>query len=239
MEEEVRTRRRAKRRKKQDSITRTVEQEFAKEERTGHQDNQKEDEIESVVTDSTQPMEERLEQKCAEEVKGDKGPAIRECDKDAVIRMTEQNQVYRKFIEGLSAVSDFEAEWMTQEYVRQCREVMGWTQEQAEMMECGIGWAVEARRKGRGEEKEQEQRRREEPLEEMRTESTDEPEVTSRVVDVKTGRGSASLVQGGGWTDMMSWTRHVVKARVKEMEEKENMEERETWEAKEVSRVRR
>ena len=132
-----------------------------------------------------------------EDVKGDKGPAIRECDKDAVIRMTEQNQVYRKFIEGLSAVSDFEAEWMLQEYLRQCRETMGWTQEQAEMMECGIRWAVEARRKGRGEEKEQEQRRREEPLEEMRTESTDEPEVTSRVVEVKTGRGSASLVQGG------------------------------------------
>ena len=112
--------------------------------------------------------------------------------------MTEQNQVYRKFIEGLSAVSDFEAEWMTQEYLRQCREIMGWTQEQAEMMECGIRWAVEARKKKEeAKEKEQEQRRREEPLEETRAESTDEPEVTSRVVEVKTGRGSASLVQGG------------------------------------------
>ena len=103
--------------------------------------------------------------------------------------MTEQNQGYRMFIEGLSAVSDFEAEWMMKEYVRQCCEVVGWTEEQAEKMECGIRWAVEARRKGRGEEKEQEQRRR--------AESTDEPEVTSRVVEVKTGRGSASLVQGG------------------------------------------
>ena len=41
-----------------------------------------------------------------------------------------------------------------------------------------------------------EQRRREEPLEEMRTESTDEPEVTGKFADVKTGRGSASLVRG-------------------------------------------
>ena len=44
------------------------------------------------------------------------------------------------------------------------------------MMGCAIRWAVEARKKGRGPEKEQ--RRREEPLEEMRTEGTDEPEVT-------------------------------------------------------------
>ena len=37
----------------------------------------------------------------------------------------------------------------------------------------------------------------------------------------------------------MSWTRHVVKARVKEMEEKENTEEKETREAKAFSRARR
>ena len=123
--------------------------ESAKTEKTEHRLDQEDDGVESVAMDSVQPMEERPEQVWAEEVKSDKSPAIRECDKDAVIRMTEQNQVYRKFIEGLSAVSDFEAEWMTQEYLRQCREIMGWTQEQAEMMECGIRWAVEARRKCR------------------------------------------------------------------------------------------
>ena len=31
----------------------------------------------------------------------------------------------------------------------------------------------------------------------MRTESTDEPEVTGRFAEVKTGRGIANLVQGG------------------------------------------
>ena len=46
--------------------------------------------------------------------------------------------------------------------------------------------------------REKEQRRREEPLEETRAESTDEPEVTSRVPEMKTGRGSASLVQRAG-----------------------------------------
>ena len=91
-------------------------------------------------------MGERPEQVWAEEVKSDKSPAIREGDKDAVIPITEQNQVYRKFVESMSTVSEFEAEWMTQEYLRQCREIFGWTQEQADMMECGIRWAVEARR---------------------------------------------------------------------------------------------
>ena len=101
------------------------------------------------------------------------------------------------------------------------------------MMECGIRWAVEARRKGRGEEKQQEQRRREEPLEEMQVESTDEPEVTSRVAEMKTGRGSASLVQGR-WTDMKSWTRPVEKE--KTTEEKENTRAKEDEEAKERGR---
>ena len=127
-----------------------------------------------------------------------------------MIQMTEQNEVYWKFVESLSAVSDFEAEWMTQEYVRQCREILGWTQEQAEMMECGIRWAVEARRKGRGRRERARTATARGTFGGDASESTDEPKVTSRVVEVKTGRGSASLVQGG-WTDMISWTRHVVR----------------------------
>ena len=86
--------------------------ESAKKERTEHRDDQKEDEIESVVTDSPHPMEERLEQALSDEVKSDKSPAMRECDKDTVIRMIEHNQVYRKIVEGLSAGNEFEVEWM-------------------------------------------------------------------------------------------------------------------------------
>ena len=74
----------------------------------------------------------------------------------------------------------------------------------------------------------------EEHLEETRAKSTDETEVTGRVAEVKTGRGSASLVQGG--VDGHG-TRHVVNARLKDMEEKENREERETREAKAFSRA--
>ena len=165
--------------------------ESAKTERTEHRVDQKDDGVESVAMDSAQPMGERPEQRWADEVRRDKTPVMRECDKDTVIRMIEQNEVYRKIVEGMSGGNDFEVEWMVQEYLRISRETLGWTQEQAEMMECGIRWAVEARRR-----KDEEQRRREEPLEETRAESTDEPEVTGRVAEVKKGRGSASLVQG-------------------------------------------
>ena len=44
----------------------------------------------------------------------------------------------------------------------------------------------------------------EQPLEETRAESTDEPEVTGRLVEVRTGRGSAGLLRGGDerhWAD--------------------------------------
>ena len=169
--------------------------ESAKTERMEHRVDRKDDKVEGAVMDSEQPTEEGSEKRRAEDVKSDKGPAIRECDKDACIQMVEQTEVYRKIVDKMSGGNDFEVELMVQEYMRMSRETLGWTQEQVEMLGCGIRWAVEARKKGRGTEKER--RRREEPLEEMRTESTDEPEVTSRVVEVKTGRGSASLVQGG------------------------------------------
>ena len=97
---------------------------------------------------------------------------------------------------------------MMQEYMRESCETLGWTQEQAEMMECGIRWAVEERRKGRGAEKGQ---RRQEEQEQRRhgEQGQDSGQEQSKCV--------SSLVQGGrGWTDMMSWTRHAVKARVKE-----------------------
>ena len=87
--------------------------------------------------------------------------------------------------------------------------------EKFEHLEGGVWRAVEARRKERGEEQKhrrkeeqeqipgQEQGKKvrfggeEEPLEGTRAESTDEPEVTGRLVEVRTGRGSAGLVRRG------------------------------------------
>ena len=90
--------------------------ESAKTERMEHRVDQKDDEVDGVVTDSAQLMEERLEQRWAEDVKGDKTPMMRECDKDAYIQMIEQEEVYRKIVEEvMSGGNDFELEWMVQE----------------------------------------------------------------------------------------------------------------------------
>ena len=68
-------------------------------------------------------------------------------------------------------------------------------------------------RKGKSRIPEQEQNKKvlfgeeEEPLDETRAESTDEPEVTGRLAEVRTGRGSAGLVRGGDerhWADESS-----------------------------------
>ena len=157
------------------------------------------------------------EQKSEEEPKSDEGPMIQECDRDAVVqmieeseedrkvmvRMLEENEDNRKIIESICEGSDAEVEQALQNY------------RTADLMERGLRWAVEARRKDRREE--QEQRRQEEqeqipeqeqgkkarfgeeeePLEETRTESTDELEVTGRLAEVRTGRGRAGLVRGG------------------------------------------
>ena len=97
--------------------------------------------------------------------------------------MIEQNQVYRKIVEGLTTGNDFEVEWMMQEHLRESRETLGWPQEQAAMMDCGIRWAVETERE-------------EEQSEETRPGGTEGQDEISVHEEAKTGRGSASLVQG-------------------------------------------
>ena len=118
-----------------------------------------------------------VEQKFAEEV------AIQGCDRETVVRMIEENEENRKvmvqmleendddrkMIESMSEGSDAEMEQQLQNFRTACREVLEWNQEQVEVMQHGLRWAVEARRKGRGEEQEQrrqdeqEQRRQGEP----------------------------------------------------------------------------
>ena len=124
--------------------------ESAKTERMEHRVDRKDDEVEGVVMDLTQSRGERLEQRWAEDVKGDKTPVMRECDKDAYVQLIEQEEAYRKIVDEMWRGNDFEVEWLVQEYMRMNRETLGWTQETAEMMGCGIRWAVEAREKRKG-----------------------------------------------------------------------------------------
>ena len=93
-----------------------------------------------------------LEQKYAEEPKSDKGPAIRECDKDAAIRVMEENEEYRKLVEDISEVSDNEMEQRMQCFLAV---LSGLDKGQREAMECGLRWAVEARRQRRETERKQ------------------------------------------------------------------------------------
>ena len=131
--------------------------------------------------------------------------------------MWEENEGNRKFIEDISEGTDVEMEQALKNYRTAGREVLGWDQGQADMMECGLRWAVEARRKEKRRQGEQgqstalEQSKQgkqvrfgeEEQLGETRAESTDEPEVTGRTTEVRTGRGSAGLIRGG---DERRWT---------------------------------
>ena len=118
----------------------------------------------------------------------------------------------------MSEGSEGEVRQKVQNYLATIR--MSWmSKEIFEHLEGGVWKAIEARRKERREE--HEQRRQEEQeqipeqelgeeegrLEETRAESTDEPEVTGKLAEVRTGRGSASLVRGGDerhWADESS-----------------------------------
>ena len=157
------------------------------------------------------------EQKFTDEEEGDRGPVTQECDRDAAIRMIEENEEQRKVMvrmleenkdnrkmtENMSEGSDEDMERTLQKYRTAGYEVLGWSQEQVEMMERGHRWAVEARRKG-GRQQEEEQRRRGEQGHHLGQEQSKQgkqvrcgEEEQFEEAEVRTGRGSAGLVRVG------------------------------------------
>ena len=140
------------------------------------------------------------------------GPAILESEKEAVIRMLEETEEYRKIVDDVSGGSDVDMEWKMRYWASKLRERPG-----ADILECGLRWAVEARRKGRdkqeeqrrqakqGEKTEQEQSKQGKQVrfgeEQQRgktgVENAGEPEVMDKTTEVRTGRGSTGLVRGG------------------------------------------
>ena len=143
------------------------------------------------------------EQKVTDGKEGDRGPATQECDLDAAIRMIEENEDSRKMTESMSEGSDEDMERTLQNCRTAGYEVLGWSQEQVEMMERGLRWAVEARRKGRRQQ-EEEQRRRGEQGHHLGQEQSKQgkhmrcgDEEQFEEAEVRTGRGSAGLVRGG------------------------------------------
>ena len=142
------------------------------------------------------------EQKSLEEPKSDEGPAM--IHMNEVLRRMEENEEYQKIIDLVSEGSEGDVQQKVHSSLAKIW--MSWmSKEKFEHLEGGVWWAVEARRKERAEEQEQISGQEpgtklrfgeEEPLEETRAESTDELEVTGRLAEVRTGRGSAGLVRG-------------------------------------------
>ena len=193
------------------------------------------------------------EQKFTDEEKGDRGPAILENEKEAIVWMWVENEASRKLMDVIPEGSDVEMEQALQSYRTAGREVLGWDQGQADMMECRLRWAVEARRKGRRQQVEEQRRQGEQGQhpgqeeskqdkqvdlgdeEQARAKSTDEPEAMGRLAEVRTGKGSAGLVRG----EMRGVGRtRPRKAKEWETEERVNIKAKEEDSAKENSRLR-
>ena len=74
---------------------------------------------------------------------------MRECDKDATIRMIEETEGYRKIVKMISEGRD--DEYGMRCFKAELHEKSGLDEGQMKGLEGGIRWAVEARRKGRDE----------------------------------------------------------------------------------------
>ena len=103
----------------------------------------------------------------------DKCQEMTKDQKDALIQTIERNEGYRKLITTISEAENWEHE--IQCFRKQLQEQSGIEEERAKVMEWGMRWAVEARRRRRDEEQRQ---------------STDEPEMMSESAEVRTSKGS-------------------------------------------------
>ena len=109
----------------------------------------------------------------------------------------------QKIIDCVSEESEGEVEQKLQNYLAWIQEVSGLDKEQLENIGGEVRRAVEARRRGRGTEREQtgeiEQGKKVSFVEEeeRRAESTDEQDAMDGLDEMRTGRGSAGLVRGG------------------------------------------
>ena len=127
--------------------------------------------------------------------------------KDVLIQTLEGDEGYRRLITTISEAENWEYE--IQCFGMQLLEKSGVEEGRAKVMEWRMRWAVEARRRRRDEEQGQiigqEQGKKDKPMhfgeeeqtEKTQAESIDEYEMMSKLAEVRTGRGSVGLVQGG------------------------------------------
>ena len=85
----------------------------------------------------------KTEQKFEEEAKNDEGPLVQKSDKEAMIRMMEENEASRKLIESMSEGSEVEMEEKMRFCLTQFQKLLGWSKEQMEQLERRIRRTVE------------------------------------------------------------------------------------------------
>ena len=119
----------------------------------------------------------------------DKCQEMTKDQKDALIQTIERNEGYRRLITTISEAEDWE--YKIQRFGKQLQEKSEIGEERAKVMEWGMRWAVEARKIRRDEEQGQSMGQEED----KKAESTEELKMVSRSEEVRTGRGSACLVQ--------------------------------------------
>ena len=131
-----------------------------------------------------------------------------ERDEDNMIHLLDEDSM-KYWVEFWSEESDNEVGQRIENWISVLLGVKEVDVERANIWKCGMRWAVEARRKERGGEQEQNTGQEQgkqgkhvrfgqgEQQEETKAENRDEPEVTSRLADTITGRGMTGLVREG------------------------------------------
>ena len=152
--------------------------------------------------DTKQGMEENGKKDQQVGSMSDKCQEMTKDQKDALIQTIERNEGYRRLITTISEAEDWE--YKIQRFGKQLQEKSEIGEERAKVMEWGMRWAVEARKRRRDEEQGQSMGQEEdkndkqvhfgeeERLEETQAENTDELKMMSRSEEVRTGRGSAT-----------------------------------------------
>ena len=124
--------------------------------------------------------------------------------KDALIQTIERDEGHRSLITTISEAEDWE--YKIQCFGKQLQEKSEIGEERAKVMEWGMRWAVEERKRRRDEEQGQTMRQEQDKKDKQLhfgeeepfggAERTYEPKVMSRLEEVRTGRGGACLILG-------------------------------------------
>ena len=90
---------------------------------------------------------------CAEEPKSDEGPAT--TDKGEVLRQLEESEEYQNIIECMSEGSEGEVQQKAQSHLAEIQKLSWLEKEQLENLKRVVVRALEAKRRGRGTDREQ------------------------------------------------------------------------------------